>query len=131
VHDPSLAAPAPAELPPAPPTPTFGRDDDVRSVLSALGQTRLLTLTGPGGVGKTRLAIEVARAAGGRFVGLAPIARADRIPAVALGAAPARQVARPRAPQQRAPGAHHRRQGLSQRDASDMGDHASRPYASW
>jgi DNA-binding SARP family transcriptional activator len=64
VHDPSLAAPLQAERPPAPPTPTFGRDEDVRSVLDALGQTRLLTLTGPGGVGKTRLAIEVARAAG-------------------------------------------------------------------
>ena len=81
VQDPALT-PEPAEPPPAPPTPTFGRDEDVRSVLQALGETRLLTLTGTGGVGKTRLATEVARAAGGRFVSLAPIASADRIPAV-------------------------------------------------
>ena len=86
VHDPSLATPEPAELAPAPPTPTFGRDEDVRSVLHALGATRLLTLTGTGGVGKTRLAIEVARVAAGRFVALAPIVGADRIPAVVCDA---------------------------------------------
>jgi predicted ATPase/DNA-binding SARP family transcriptional activator len=86
-HDPSLAAPDdPTRLVPAPPTPTFGREDDVRAVLTELERTRLLTLTGPGGVGKTRLAIEVARAVGGRFAELAPIAGADRIPAVVCDA---------------------------------------------
>jgi predicted ATPase/DNA-binding SARP family transcriptional activator len=82
VHDPSLAAPAAAEpgVPVAPPTPTFGRDRDVRQALALLEQTRLLTLTGAGGVGKTRLAIEVARAAGGRFVSLASTADAERVP---------------------------------------------------
>ena len=90
VHDPSLAAPEPGGPPPAPPTPTFGRDEDTRAVLRALGETRLLTLTGTGGVGKTRLAVEVARAAGGRFVSLASIASVDRVPSVvcdALGVA--------------------------------------------
>jgi predicted ATPase/DNA-binding SARP family transcriptional activator len=83
-HDPSLAAPAieAPGIPAAPPTTTIGRDDDVRDVLAALAGTRLLTLTGPGGIGKTRLATEVARAAGGRFVSLAATADADRIPAL-------------------------------------------------
>jgi predicted ATPase/DNA-binding SARP family transcriptional activator len=84
VHDPRLAAPAVAEpgVPAAPPTPTFGRDADIRDVLALLAQTRLVTLTGPGGVGKTRLAIEVARAAGGRFVSLASTAEGERVPAL-------------------------------------------------
>ena len=82
VHDPALAAPEREDVPPVPPTPTFGREADVRGVIAALESARLVTLVGPGGVGKTRLAIEAARAAGGRFVSLAPIADAARIPAV-------------------------------------------------
>jgi predicted ATPase/tetratricopeptide (TPR) repeat protein len=47
---------------PAPPlTPTIGRDDDGRRLLDALGRARLVTLVGPGGVGKTRLALDAAR----------------------------------------------------------------------
>ena len=41
-------------------TSFVGRDDDVRSIADALRTTRLLTVTGVGGVGKTRLAIQVA-----------------------------------------------------------------------
>jgi predicted ATPase/class 3 adenylate cyclase len=37
----------------------IGRDDVIHEVAAALDQTRLLTLTGPGGTGKTRLALEV------------------------------------------------------------------------
>jgi predicted ATPase/DNA-binding XRE family transcriptional regulator len=47
---------------PIPPTPLVGRADELERVVVALKNpgVRLLTLTGPGGIGKTRLALEVA-----------------------------------------------------------------------
>ncbi|HWV25298.1 MAG TPA: LuxR C-terminal-related transcriptional regulator [Thermomicrobiales bacterium] len=47
---------------PEPATTFVGRTDDIMTVMSMLarGDVRLLTLTGPGGIGKTRLAIETA-----------------------------------------------------------------------
>ncbi|MGZ4760240.1 MAG: ATP-binding protein, partial [Acidimicrobiales bacterium] len=42
-------------------TSFIGRDDELGAVLAALAESRLVTLTGPGGIGKTRLAIEVGR----------------------------------------------------------------------
>src|SRR3712207_2775904 len=65
------ASPAPNVVPrlPAPPTPLVGRARDVVAVKSMLESegTRLVTLTGPGGVGKTRLALEVADRIRGEF----------------------------------------------------------------
>ncbi|MEU6409261.1 BTAD domain-containing putative transcriptional regulator [Microbispora sp. NPDC046933] len=45
---------------PAPVTGLVGRREDVARVRSLLSAARLVTLTGPGGAGKTRLAVEVA-----------------------------------------------------------------------
>jgi len=46
---------------PAPLTSLVGRARELQAVGQTLGRTRLVTLTGPGGVGKTRLALELAR----------------------------------------------------------------------
>lgn len=46
--------------PPLPPTSFVGRADDVARLNALLARHRLVTLAGPGGIGKTRLAIEVA-----------------------------------------------------------------------
>jgi predicted ATPase len=46
---------------PIPPTTLIGRARDLEVVTEHLRHARLLTLTGAGGVGKTRLALEVAR----------------------------------------------------------------------
>lgn len=42
-----------------PPTSFHGRDEEVSDVVARLGPGHLVTLTGPGGVGKTRLATEI------------------------------------------------------------------------
>jgi len=70
-HDETLAppprsAPAPAGRGnlPALSAPIVGRADDLTAVRASLATHRLVTLTGPAGVGKTRLAIEVARLTG-------------------------------------------------------------------
>src|SRR6476661_289433 len=47
------------EIPRAP-APIIGRDDDAARVAALLAGHRLVTLTGPGGVGKTRLALHLA-----------------------------------------------------------------------
>ena len=67
----------PAGRIPAPYSDAVGRERDLATLLGWLGEDaqRLVTLVGPGGIGKSRLAIEVARNAGARF---------DRVTFVAL-----------------------------------------------
>ncbi|MGW0043849.1 BTAD domain-containing putative transcriptional regulator [Rhodococcus sp. NPDC003348] len=56
---PVAPAPARASNLPTPRTRLVGRDLDVESVTALLSAHQLVTLVGPGGVGKTRLAVEV------------------------------------------------------------------------
>src|SRR5215467_13387110 len=76
---------APPSRLPAPVTPLVGRVKEKRDVAGALYAGRLVTLTGPGGVGKTRLAMAVAAQAQQRFGGrawwveLAPVAGGDSV----------------------------------------------------
>ncbi|MET8907177.1 BTAD domain-containing putative transcriptional regulator [Micromonospora sp. NPDC004551] len=77
---------------PATLTSFVGREEEVVRVAGLLDRFRLATLTGPGGAGKTRLAVESARAVAGRFpdgvwlVPLAPVTDPAEVPQAALAA---------------------------------------------
>src|SRR5215468_3721279 len=79
---------------PVPATQLVGRDRDTATIRDlVVGEgVRLVTLTGPGGVGKSRLAVEVARqlepgfADGVRFADLAPVPAAELVAATVAAA---------------------------------------------
>jgi predicted ATPase len=91
--------PLPVRAPvPTPAAPLVGRDRELEKLgdLLVRGRARLVTLTGPGGVGKSRLAIEAARELAPRFPGgaffvpLEHVDEPDAVPAAisrALGVA--------------------------------------------
>jgi predicted ATPase/DNA-binding SARP family transcriptional activator len=87
-----LVDPPTIELP-APPNPLRGRQRELQELDDLLGgDARLIVLTGAGGSGKTRLAIEAARRAahhfadGAAFVPLATVREPDVMPTVLAGA---------------------------------------------
>ncbi|HSL76170.1 MAG TPA: NB-ARC domain-containing protein, partial [Candidatus Limnocylindrales bacterium] len=78
------ASPGVGDLP-ARLTSFVGRDGDIAAIGALLGESRLVTITGPGGIGKTSLAVETARMVtdrfpdGAWFVGLADIEDAGTV----------------------------------------------------
>src|SRR5918995_1173174 len=73
-------------------TSFVGREEEITEVERLLSQTRLLTLTGPGGSGKSRLALRVAAALlprfrdGSCFVDLSPVTDPALVPAAVANA---------------------------------------------
>jgi predicted ATPase/DNA-binding SARP family transcriptional activator/Tfp pilus assembly protein PilF len=89
---PARAPEVPAAVLPIPLTRLVGRDDELAAIEKALAGSRLLTLTGTGGVGKTRLSLAAAAemagdyADGAFFVELAPLADPHFLPQQVLAA---------------------------------------------
>ncbi len=96
VQDPSLDLEIAPERPsatseasslPRPPTPLVGRERELAELEQIVGTERLVTLTGPGGIGKTRLALAAAGRLearfpdGARFVQLAAVTDPALVPA--------------------------------------------------
>ncbi|TWD80684.1 putative ATPase [Kribbella amoyensis] len=81
-HDPGLSA-QPRSTVPMPLDHLIGRDQAMKDAAQFLKTNRLVTLIGPGGVGKTRLAVELATKATAYWVELAGVGAADVVGAVA------------------------------------------------
>ena len=88
--------PAPAQIPlaalPAEPAKLIGRELELAELHSCLRQSRLVSITGPGGIGKTRLAVALGNAVsaqfpgGARLIDLAPLTDAQLVEGAAAAA---------------------------------------------
>ena len=82
---------------PVPLTSFVGREEELAALDKLLDRARLVTLTGPGGAGKTRLAVELATGAAERFADgvwladLAGVADAELVPSRVMEALGVRQ----------------------------------------
>lgn len=120
---PSFAGMDPARRPPSglplDVTPFVGREAELRRIAALLDEPacRLVTLVGPGGIGKTRLAVRAAAAAGGafrdgvRFIALAGVAEPGLLPVVIADALDIR-LARAPSPAEQVAGALREREVL-------------------
>ena len=82
-------------------TPLVGRESELDDIVQALRRTRLVTLTGPGGAGKTRLALAAARTAEAIFpAGVCWVALAQTDDPAIVGQAAATQLGAPDTPGQ-------------------------------
>ncbi|MFJ4987422.1 BTAD domain-containing putative transcriptional regulator [Streptomyces sp. NPDC088732] len=89
----SSASSAPSALPPRHTLPAqltsfVGREEELRRIGSLLADARLVTLVGPGGAGKTRLAVEAAGRYAGEacFVDLSGLTHGSAVPQAVAGA---------------------------------------------
>src|SRR5579872_2063299 len=109
-------------------TSFVGRDAELRQVAELLGTYRLITLTGPGGAGKTRLAVEAARAElpaapdGVWLIELALVTDPADVASAVLSALGLREQA-PGPGQLRAPGGRGRRAGRPRAGRLPAGPH--------
>jgi predicted ATPase/DNA-binding SARP family transcriptional activator len=108
VSQPAMPPPPQASLPPPPRltnlpaqlTSFVGRSDEMNHAAEMLTESRLITLTGPGGAGKTRLSVEVGVSIldqapdGVWFVPLAPVRDAIDVPQAVLTAIGAQDATR-------------------------------------
>ncbi|HVJ51227.1 MAG TPA: winged helix-turn-helix domain-containing protein [Aliidongia sp.] len=90
-----FVGPTAASPPPSPSLPLnrfFGRESDRAAIQSLLARARLVTLAGPGGIGKTRLGLEIIRAIasdyrdGAFFVDLSSLQEASLVPSLVAAA---------------------------------------------